>query len=840
MVSLNEAWLQLCLMLIRLLESIKCEGPCIISANRKMAGCSGKGLRQVPEGLPPPLERLDLSYNRLQQVTGKDFSTLSNLQVLNLGFNNISVIEDNTFIFNVLLEELSIFNNSLSEIPILALRPLRNLKKLDMSNNLYNYSTLDKDFHTFHGLKDLSMGGPMIRVVYQNDFLPLKYIPLQRFALKTTSSLAHYEAGALTVLNTSALWFDIALDTNAKALLEILRDLRNKSLAYLRFRNLFEFTYYTDSLDLFSGLADINVRTLVFFRGKFNENLLRLALSNVQKSPITNLALISIDFARSLNSSISSISINSLTLNNLILMDISNPDVLRFDWTFTWFSQVTNLSITNVNFNFVPCDAWDEMKNVVLLNVSNNRLKENNIFNPACLYQNIVPKMEMFIASNNQLISLKAVALLTTSWPKLTYVNLGYNSLGALNESCVWNPSITTFILHHNFVNTNVFKCLPTSLEYLDMSNSQLDRLDMEYFSQTQNLRELWLSSNKIKFIPSNWKSLNLQVLAVDGNSFGVISTNSFDNMPELTMLQAGNNPYHCTCDLNSFIKKTLQNGQPRLLDWPEDYTCYHPQALLDTRVELFSPGQLECDISLVVAISVSVTAALVILCMLLCWKFDIPWYLKATCQIVQAKYRSRQDTSTRTYTYHAFVSYSHSDADWVRGELLYRLENSSPPYSICIHERDFLPGKWIIDNIIENIEMSQKVILVLSRNFVNSEWCNYELYFAHQRAIGHAFEDVILVVKETISLDSLPSKFCRLRKMLSNKTYLEWPAEPNRQPFFWMQLKNVLGKASVGVSPQGGFSLVNKSVVVDLPTISGNMDSSVDCLPSGFSPNLP
>ncbi|XP_030044016.1 toll-like receptor 2 isoform X2 [Microcaecilia unicolor] len=836
MVSLNEAWLQLCFMLIRLPESIKGEGPCIISADRKMAGCSGRSLKQVPKGLPPQLEHLDLSYNKLQQVTGKDFSNLPNLQVLNLGYNNISVIEDNTFKFNVLLEALIIFNNSLPEIPMPALRPLRNLKKLDMSNNLYNYSTLDKDFHTLSNLKDLSMGGPMIRVVRQNDFLPLKYIPLQRFALKTTSSLAHYEPGAFAVLNTSVLWFDIALDTNAKALREILRDLQNKSLACLRFRNLFEFTYYTDSLDLFAGLADIDVRTLVFFRGKFNENLLRLALLNVQKSLITNMALMSIDFARSLNSSISEIRINSLTLNNLVLMDISNPDILRFDWTFTWFNQVTNLSIINVNFNFVPCDAWDEMKNVVLLNVSNNRLKDDSIFNPTCLYQNIVPKMEVFIASNNQLTSLKAVSLLTSSWPKITYVNLGYNSLGALNESCVWNPSITTFILHHNVVNTNVFKCLPTSLEYLDMSNSQLERLDMEYFSQTQNLRELWLSSNKIKFIPSTWKSLSLQVLAVDGNSFGVINTKSFDNMPQLNILKAGNNPYHCTCDLNSFIKKIMQNGQLRLLNWPEDYTCYHPQALLDTRVELFSPSQLECDVNLVVAISVSVTAALVILCMLLCWKFDIPWYLKATCQIVQAKYRSRQDTSTRTYTYHAFVSYSHSDADWVRGELLYRLENSSPPYSICIHERDFLPGKWIIDNIIENIEKSRKVILVLSRNFVNSEWCNYELYFAHQRAIGHAFEDVILVVMETISLDSLPNKFCRLRKMLSTKTYLEWPAEPNRQPFFWMQLKNVLGKASVAVRPQGGFSLVNENVAPDLPTVSGNMDPSVGSLPSGFS----
>lgn len=77
----------------------------------------------------------------------------------------------------------------------------------------------------------------------------------------------------------------------------------------------------------------------------------------------------------------------------------------------------------------------------------------------------------------------------------------------------------------------------------------------------------------------------------------------------------------------------------------------------------------------------------------------------------------------------------------------------------------------------------------------MNSEWCNYELYFAQQRAIGKTFSDVILVVKEPIDPTSLPSKFCRLKKMLNTKTYLEWPQQPTEQSFFWIQLRSVLGK---------------------------------------------
>lgn len=87
------------------------------------------------------------------------------------------------------------------------------------------------------------------------------------------------------------------------------------------------------------------------------------------------------------------------------------------------------------------------------------------------------------------------------------------------------------------------------------------------------------------------------------------------------------------------------------------------------------------------------------------------------------------------------------------------------------------------------------QVIFVLSRHFVNSEWCNYELYFAQQRAMGKTFSDVILVVKEPIDPNSLPSKYCKLKKMLSTKTYLEWPQQVNQQAFFWAQLRSVLGR---------------------------------------------
>jgi hypothetical protein len=47
--------------------------------------------------------------------------------------------------------------------------------------------------------------------------------------------------------------------------------------------------------------------------------------------------------------------------------------------------------------------------------------------------------------------------------------------------------------------------------------------------------------------------------------------------------------------------------------------------------------------------------------------------------------------------------------------------------FSGCIADRDFTPGVSVLDNIVEAIHSSYKVILVLTDHFVSSQWCKYE-----------------------------------------------------------------------------------------------------------------
>ena len=47
--------------------------------------------------------------------------------------------------------------------------------------------------------------------------------------------------------------------------------------------------------------------------------------------------------------------------------------------------------------------------------------------------------------------------------------------------------------------------------------------------------------------------------------------------------------------------------------------------------------------------------------------------------------------------------------------------------FSGCIADRDFTPGVSVLDNIVEAIQSSYKVILVLTDQFVSNQWCKYE-----------------------------------------------------------------------------------------------------------------
>ncbi|AWP08097.1 Toll-like receptor 2 type-1 [Scophthalmus maximus] len=73
---------------------------------------------------------------------------------------------------------------------------------------------------------------------------------------------------------------------------------------------------------------------------------------------------------------------------------------------------------------------------------------------------------------------------------------------------------------------------------------------------------------------------------------------------------------------------------------------------------------------------------------------------------------------------YHVFISYSSTDYQWTHS-VINQLESCG--LQVCYHERDFTPGRTVLENMSDCIQKSQKVLLVLSPEFVRSRWCLLE-----------------------------------------------------------------------------------------------------------------
>ncbi|XP_038829246.1 toll-like receptor 13 [Salvelinus namaycush] len=151
------------------------------------------------------------------------------------------------------------------------------------------------------------------------------------------------------------------------------------------------------------------------------------------------------------------------------------------------------------------------------------------------------------------------------------------------------------------------------------------------------------------------------------------------------------------------------------------------------------------------------------------------------------AKRRNRQTPDQ----YDAFVSYNTHDESWVVRELLPELEGEQG-WKLCLHHRDFQPGKPIIENITDAIYRSRKTICVITHRYLESEWCSREIQVASFRLFDEQKDVLILVFLEEIP-DHQLSPYHRMRRLVKRRTYLSWPRAGEDTRVFWQKLQVAL-----------------------------------------------
>uniref|UniRef100_A0A8C2XTZ6 TIR domain-containing protein n=1 Tax=Cyclopterus lumpus TaxID=8103 RepID=A0A8C2XTZ6_CYCLU len=162
---------------------------------------------------------------------------------------------------------------------------------------------------------------------------------------------------------------------------------------------------------------------------------------------------------------------------------------------------------------------------------------------------------------------------------------------------------------------------------------------------------------------------------------------------------------------------------------------------------------------------------------------------------ILRAKLRGRRRGAGAKFQYDAFISYCCKDEDWVMGQLVPNLERPAVGEArlrLCLHHRDFRPGAAVLDNIEAAIHSSRHTICVVTRHFLQSDWCSMEFQLASLRLFCDGSDVLLLVFLEEIPEHCL-SPYTRLRKIVHKKTYLLWPEAPQEQDAFWVRLIDAL-----------------------------------------------
>ena len=127
--------------------------------------------------------------------------------------------------------------------------------------------------------------------------------------------------------------------------------------------------------------------------------------------------------------------------------------------------------------------------------------------------------------------------------------------------------------------------------------------------------------------------------------------------------------------------------------------------------------------------------------------------------------------TLKRIRPFHATIFYHFdTDDDFVINYLLPELEEIRR-FKLCIHSRNFVPGRDIKDNIEEAIEGSNSAIIIMSQGFVDSMWCKEEFTHCYIENMKDAAFNLFVIMMQPA--ETLVNISPYMKTFFANKTYL-------------------------------------------------------------------
>ncbi len=522
----------------------------------------------------PSLRYLNLEKNIIENVTGM-FNLLQNLQVLNLGENNIETLSPETFADMTNLLHLNLYNNKIKNLNP-GVFENKFLTKVNLSGNLLQ-EIESKSFSDLPILEEVDMSNNLIAVINTGAFNGIPH--LKRLHLQN-NKLINYKG-------------DIYTGGENDTELEYL-DLRDNEINYL----------YPESFSYFPNLKWVNLarNRLPIFPTQFIKGLNHLEYLNLESNQITSLE--DNDFAnmprlRSLHLSNNQIGPISETAfqnsSQLQYIDISHNNISELKGDV--FNGIVRLELdaSHNNLSKIPKDIFEKRKvfRLEMIDLSYNYFSSI----PVDVLQNQYFSLETLRISHNEIkvIPSDANILVNVKEMDLSFNPLNSDSIiNVLNEPktvrslnmagtgiekvpVLETPFLINLNLSHNSIKTLSDDILSKSklVENLDVSHNKIPNLSSGLASAwlvLTHMKHLNISSNPIAYIiKGDFKYLNnLQTLSMTHlDKCSKIDRSAFTNLIALKSLEMYGYPKVSYIDVKGILESfnTLEHAYVEVKD---------------------------------------------------------------------------------------------------------------------------------------------------------------------------------------------------------------------------------------------------------------------------------
>ena len=741
------------------------------------------------------LRYLDVSRNALRQLHNESFSGLHSLVTLDIGYNSIGLNENNypRRVFKplknvkTLIVKGNCFRVLCKKYPHEALGELSALTTLSIDPVLYVH--FGTGFRRLSKLNVLDISGfhemPGIGAIRNTSFENLENLPITILNISEThtSTIEAYSFKYLKHLNTLDL-------TNCDLGKRLEQAFIGLNLTAVKTLILNQTSIQEVDDSILRSLVGTRLKKITFTNNGittvypvFRKYLPYLESVSLEYNHITGKLsalgdLLSISTMKFINISRQN-SIRGIRGNQTHdLPRIKSPPyfLLPFEPKFETF----DFSYNELRIPEIPGIVFPNNTNIRHMYLSNNRI--HKFAGPFKCVPNYKMKLELFDISENGCNEIPIDIFQYCDWSymselKLSGNNVGYildrDSSGAFLGRMI---GLRLFSMERNMVkkvNSDVFRYNP-NLSHILLAENGIFNFDVK-IGHLSKLRHLDLSGNLITFLPAS---------VLEGLS-------SISQSSNLTINLTGN-PLQCSCSDGSLnFLKWLKTNSALLVNDTHACTLSNNTkiTLRDGEIErLLKWLESTCESNtLTIALS---AASAVVITIVICgsiafryrWRITYWWY-------------SRKHDYTpleNEYPYDVFISYGEeADGRWVVNEVIPYLENERN-LRVCVHIRDFEVGKPIADNIIDFLHQSRKVMLVLSKDFLESQWCRFEVQMAYHMMVQRETDMVLLIIREKLPINLLNESLLHL---IEKRTYIEWPSKVEARAAFWMRLYSAIQK---------------------------------------------